>query len=75
MFFHPGVLYKAKSGSRVFDHKQSFPHKGGDKPSHNWGATVVVDGDVAYFNNHYENTSKTAMLAVSLADGSMAKEL
>ena len=64
-----GVLFDPRTGTIAVDHKTLF----GDKNSaaflgKNWGATVVVDGSVAYFSNHTADTNNTLMVAIDFAD-------
>ena len=62
-----GVLYDAKTGQQVFNPQTMLPPQGRRQAEPQLGRNGGGrDGDMAYFNNHYENTSKTGMLAIRL---------
>ncbi len=80
-----GLVFDAATGTILWDKEQLFGRKGSsDYRGHNWGATVVLHEDVAYFSNHYNKgdgstpithgTENTLMLAVDLS-GSQPREL
>ncbi len=64
-----GVLIDHRNGNVVVQARDIFKHRDDDGHlGHNWGATVVVDGTIAYFSNHTADTTRTLMVAVDFAN-------